>query len=231
MVAGDTGELTVPYLIWCLRADDDVIIVDTGFTPAEGIAHGVRPSIGPEAALARLDLDSREVACVVVTHAHWDHFSALEHFPRAMFTLQRADFDFFSGPHSKYPTLMAPACDMERVWELRRGGRLKLIDGDHDFAPGVRLVKIGGHSPGSQAVVVESANRGRVVICADTIDTYRNLELDEPTPRVTSRIETVVGYARLRGLVAGDTSRLFPGHDTRLFSNGWEVGEDVFAMG
>ena len=45
--------------------------------------------------------------------------------------------------------------------------RYRLVDGDVDLLPGVRLVECGGHVPGHQAVVVTLPKTGAILLAGD----------------------------------------------------------------
>jgi hypothetical protein len=49
--------------------------------------------------------------------------------------------------------------------QSRASGRLMLVDGNLDLAPGLRILDAGGHTPGSQAVQIESG--GSLLITGD----------------------------------------------------------------
>jgi glyoxylase-like metal-dependent hydrolase (beta-lactamase superfamily II) len=55
------------------------------------------------------------------------------------------------------------------------GDRFDVIDGDATLEPGLRAIKLGGHTPGQMATVVETA-AGRVCLASHAAYNYRNLE-------------------------------------------------------
>lgn len=230
LIAGDQGEATIPYFMWCLRGDDEVLVVDTGLSESEGAKRGLKSLEEPAAALAKIGIDARDITRVITTHLHGDHFSAWDSYPNARFTLQADDLAFFSGPAAKYHSLVRPAPDLSQVMKLNYAGRLEVIDGDQEFTGGVRLIQVGGHTPGSQVITVDSAERGRVVICGDAIDLYRSIDLMEPSPGSTSRTDSVIAFDKIAALVDNDRDRLFPGHEILLPDKGDEVAPSVFRM-
>jgi glyoxylase-like metal-dependent hydrolase (beta-lactamase superfamily II) len=230
LIAGDQGETTIPYYMWCLRGDAEAIVVDTGLSKTEGNKRGLDTLEAPEDALRKIGVDSRDVTRVVTTHLHGDHFSAWDAYPNAQFTLQADDLSFFCGPAAKYYSLVRPAPDLSEVMKLNYAGRLDVISGDRHFTDGVELVQVGGHTPGSQVITVDSAERGRVVICGDAVDLYRSLDLMEPSPGSTSRTDNVMAFDKITALVDGDRDRLFPGHEILLADKGEEQAPSVFRM-
>ena len=54
--------------------------------------------------------------------------------------------------------------------------RVDFVHGDAEICPGIRVHRLGGHTPGLQAVTVESGN-GRVVLCCDAASLSRSIEM------------------------------------------------------
>jgi glyoxylase-like metal-dependent hydrolase (beta-lactamase superfamily II) len=65
--------------------------------------------------------------------------------------------------------------------------RLELVDRDVRITDGVTVHLLGGHSPGTQVVLLDTAD-GRVCIPGDLVPFYQNIELNWPmVPSLTSR--------------------------------------------
>ena len=84
--------------------------------------------------------------------------------------------------------------------------------------PGIRVVHLPGHTPGSQAVVVETSE-GPLVIAGDAVPLYENWEGDEILEHIPSGIYSKLedyyhSVKRLKSLEA----RILPGHDDKVFS-------------
>ena len=56
--------------------------------------------------------------------------------------------------------------------ERKRPAQLRLIEGDLDFLPGIRLLSVPSHTEGMQVPVI-STEKGRVAIASDLGDHYR----------------------------------------------------------
>jgi glyoxylase-like metal-dependent hydrolase (beta-lactamase superfamily II) len=85
---------------------------------------------------------------------------------------------------------------------------MRPLDGDHVIAPGLTAVDLGGHTPGSQGVLVETA-RGRCLIAGDAVPTYENLRDDVPTGWYVDLRRTHATMRRIRELQAV----VLPSHD------------------
>ncbi|GIT25161.1 MAG: hypothetical protein CM1200mP41_12050 [Gammaproteobacteria bacterium] len=95
------------YFVWAIRNSYRTIIVDTGFDQKE--ADGRREASGnvwtcdfrhsPAAALSLIDIDSRKVKDVVVTHLHYDHAGTYMTFQRPDFICKNWRCNMRLGPH------------------------------------------------------------------------------------------------------------------------------------
>jgi glyoxylase-like metal-dependent hydrolase (beta-lactamase superfamily II) len=94
------------------------------------------------------------------------------------------------------------------------GGRVVFHDGDDDFAPGITLHRVGGHSKGLQMVRVKT-RRGMVVLASDAAHYYANMERELPYPFVFNVGDTMEGYRRARALADSD-GHIIPGHDPEV---------------
>jgi hypothetical protein len=71
---------------------------------------------------------------------------------------------------------------VEMVRHVYRG-RVAFHAGEDELAPGITVHRIGGHTPGIQSVVVQTA-RGPVVLASDASHFYDNVERHAPYPIV-----------------------------------------------
>ncbi|MBU2537848.1 MAG: MBL fold metallo-hydrolase [Proteobacteria bacterium] len=112
--------------------------------------------------LARLGLSRESISHVILTHCDFDHAagvtmynetSGLElTFPAAMHHIQRREWEDVLAPNRRSAESYWP----ENFVGLTEGKNLRLIDGDSEVVPGLRLVHTGGHTRGHQAVWLES---------------------------------------------------------------------------
>ena len=73
-------------------------------------------------------------------------------FPAAMHYLQRREWEDVLAPNRRSASAYWP----ENFAGLAEGKNLRLIDGEEEILPGVRLERTGGHTRGHQAVWLES---------------------------------------------------------------------------
>jgi glyoxylase-like metal-dependent hydrolase (beta-lactamase superfamily II) len=204
-----------PAPVWLIEGSDKVVLVDTGvgdieevLTVFERYGDGLAVTRSPDqdlmARLADHGLTPADIDLIVLTHLHFDHIGMNEHFPNARFVVQRDEIlnglfpPKFGGYY--YPEF--------RHHLLSVLDRIELIDGDHQLVPGIRLLKIGGHTPGCQSVLVDTS-MGRVCLASDIMYNYRNLELDWPTGSFWDLAALMRGYRRIRS----EADIVVPGHD------------------
>ena len=159
------------------RVNGRVIVCETGIgnklseKRAQQVA--LREPEGMLHALKRLGIQPDEVDAVVTTHLHWDHAGGLtrrnEHgaleltFPNAKHFIQRSEWDFALRPDVR----SRPSYIVDDFTPLDDGHKaVEFLDGDGEVLPGVELRHVGGHTPGSQVLILRSGE----LACAVTGD-------------------------------------------------------------
>jgi N-acyl homoserine lactone hydrolase len=171
------------------------IVVDTGHT-------GRRRNL--EQALHQRGLTGADIDIVVCTHAHWDHIENVNAFERAEIVLHRRERRYLERPHRNdfatpnWAKLLLDAYQ-DRVREVEEGARL---------LPGVEVVDAPGHTAGTIALSVATAD-GTAVISGDSIQNStvaaqrRNALVFWSNELATSTIDKLVSIADV----------IYPGHD------------------
>jgi N-acyl homoserine lactone hydrolase len=202
------GSIDGAVLAWLLRSGDDVVLVDTGFgsMEKEDLKGDFKrsPEQTIEAQLRRFDLAPEEIRLVINTHLHLDHCAGNCFVPDARFVVQKDELEYARDP---LPAHM-PAYDIDLS-----SMNLDVIDGDAEITDGIRVIVTPGHSPGSQAVLVDTEG-GLFVLAGDTIAHYVNMDVPKgasfwPSPLYVDLREYYQSLDRLRDL--GGT--ILPGHD------------------
>ena len=215
---GEADEpLRMDYYFWILRGGGETMLVDAGYSLEAGTRRGRTSLREPVDALRELGVEPASVSRVVLTHLHYDHTGTLEAFPGAERVVQRRDLEFWSGPTAsrfQFAAIVEPD-EIARVAAAEREGRLRVLDGDGEIAPGIRAIDVGGHSPGQQVTVVAGAD-GPVVLASDAIHYYEELELDRPFEVFVDLDEMYRGYDTLRELASEPGAKLVAGHDPEV---------------
>jgi glyoxylase-like metal-dependent hydrolase (beta-lactamase superfamily II) len=229
------GETTTSaYFLWVVRGEAGPVLLDTGFTHRLGATKGVPVDRmrTREELLTAAGVAGAEVRTVVLPHLHWDHFDLEGAYPRATFWVQRREVEFWTqyGSREVWHRRFLSDCFDQDLETLRREGRLQVVDGTVEPVPGVRLEWVGGHSPGMQIVVMESAT-GPFVIANDALTTYRNLrDWVPPAIHLNSVAECLAAMERIRTLSGGDEHRLCPGHDAEVCTRFPQIAPGVYRL-
>jgi len=195
-------------LAWLLLSGDEKILVDTGFgamdTPDLKNNFSRTSEQSLESQLARFNVVPEEIRLVVNTHLHVDHCSGNCFLPNARFLAQKTELEYARDPLP----IQRPAYDVDLSHM-----DLELLEGDTEIAEGVKTILTPGHSPGSQAVLIDTS-KGLYVIAGDTITHYLSMDVPENTSFWPGSLyvdlkEYYESLDRLKDL--GGT--ILPGHD------------------
>lgn len=213
VVAGGTMA-PIDFYLWCLKGKDSAVLVDTGMTGGHAREFCTAKCYGGEEyvedRLKKIGVTPADIKTVIITHLHGDHFGAYKLYPNATFYIQKRDIEFFTGPGVKFLQVAQFAANIPELMTLAYAKRVCYLDGDADIAPGIRAVLIGGHTPGSQAVVVETS-KGNAVICGDAIDLYQTMDY-KVCGMTTDLLQSLFGVEKLQAL-ASAPELIVPAHD------------------
>ena len=147
------ADLDIAYYFWIIRDGSRVTLVDTGFAPEVGDRRRRALTATPVQALAALGIAPADVDVVVITHAHWDHIGNIGQFPHADLVLTEAEYAFWTSPMAARAHFAAHAetSELAELARAREQGRVTLFSGELTLAPGVELIEVGGHIPGSSS--------------------------------------------------------------------------------
>lgn len=201
--------------VWLIEGGPAPVLVDAGLANVEemnrGAAHVLAEPItqGPEertvAQLARCGVAVDDVGWVVVTHLHFDHVDQLELYRNAKLVVSRRGLASATASPG-WEGSWAPGKTLQGLTDLWRD-RVIAVD-DAELLPGIRTMWLGGHTPCSQAVIVETA-AGRAAIAGDTVALAAQLERDVPMGIADSYEQCLAAMARLRE----EVDIVLPGHD------------------
>ena len=117
---------------------------------------------------------------------------------------------------------------MTEVVRLGREKRIRYLEGDEEIFPGVRVLLLGGHTPGSQAVVVDT-RIGTVVLAVDLVDLYRNLEEEVASPMI-DLVQGLLSWDRIKK-TASTPELIIPGHDPLIMKKFPNPAEGIVEIG
>ena len=171
-VAVPNGSILMSTGCYLVQTDDGRnFLVDSGM-PAD--AFGSDPPIaepgGILGQLAELGVRPEEVEAVICTHFDIDHVGHHEMFIKAEHVVQRAQYEAAVSGAERFAGGRAH-------WDAP-GTRHRLVDGDVELIPGLRLVETSGHAPGHQSVLVTLPETGTVLLAGDAVSLERQFSLD-----------------------------------------------------
>src|SRR5688572_28592370 len=92
--------------------------------------------------------------------------------------------------------------------------RVRVVDGEADFAPGIMLHDMGVHTAGLMVMRV-ATKRGFVVLASDAMHYYRNWKERRPFPIVDEIGAYLDAYKKIEAL-ADSPDHIIPGHDPEV---------------
>jgi glyoxylase-like metal-dependent hydrolase (beta-lactamase superfamily II) len=159
------------------------ILVDTFIrepsTPNWGNAVETRQEWSFEAQLKKHDLKPQDIGIIIHTHLHFDHSGNDALFPNAKIYIQNRELEYAATLTDPRSLQLFDKRDIADLVDRFRE-RLVLVDGEQEIADGVKLVWVGGHTAGSQAIYVET-DEGTAIITGDACYVYDNIEKNIPT--------------------------------------------------
>jgi glyoxylase-like metal-dependent hydrolase (beta-lactamase superfamily II) len=207
------------FYLWYLETPNGPILVDHGFdseTMARLGFSDVTVEADPRMLLARVGVNASDVKKVILTHLHFDHFCGETFFPNATYFVQKKEIEFVTGPLMRHEFLrrFVDPKAVESIVRMHFEGKVVILEGDSEIGPGIEVIHVGGHSPGSQAIAIDINNQV-YVICGDVIPRYRNLEKKIPCGIHTDVVEALCAIEKIeRKATSKDT--ILPGHTDSL---------------
>jgi N-acyl homoserine lactone hydrolase len=141
--------LTLGVYTWYIDGAEKHVLVDTGAS-GEFIQSTGFPGItvqSQEKGLKKFGLTPQDIDIVILTHLHGDHAADIDKFTNASVYVQKDELAYAKKPHpTQVSWFVVPSEDK----------RLKVIDGDEEILPGIRVIKTPGHTPGGQSVLIDT---------------------------------------------------------------------------
>lgn len=166
-----------PIHCWLVQGDGKNILVDSGMAEIDVVTQrlkidgtrGGHKALQEE--LSKEGLTPQDIDFVILTHMHFDHADNLDLFPNACVVVQRAEYLAAMDPVPSQRVFYWRST-LANLMDRKRPAQLRLVDGDVDFLPGVKLLSVPSHTEGMQVVIVNT-DKGRAAIVSDLGDHYR----------------------------------------------------------
>lgn len=145
-------EIWVANTLWYIKAADKNVLVDTGISEADmqkylyGRAYEhVKTFLE---ALESVNITPDDVDIVIQTHLHFDHCGHTALCKNAKVIVQEAELNFAYSPHA----LFSGSYNLGYLKDLH----FHTINGDCQILPDIGVLLVSGHSPGTQAIAVDT---------------------------------------------------------------------------
>lgn len=148
--------------------------------------------------LKRVGLTPADIDTVVLSHAHWDTASNADLFPNAAIVVHECELAYADRPAAN------DWATPPYIGRALRKLRLKSVGGECDIAPGVRVVELPGHTPGSIGLLL-----GRELLAGDAVACARDAVRGHAALWFADGAQADASLAR--ALSAADI--VHPGHD------------------
>ncbi|MFB0515476.1 MAG: MBL fold metallo-hydrolase [Candidatus Neomarinimicrobiota bacterium] len=179
-----------------------------------------QPEQALDVALKAAGFSREEVTDVILTHLHFDHAGGatidvggviVPTFPDATYYTQRSQWELANHPSPKDRASFIT----DDFVPLERHGRLEILDGGGEIAPGVEILVGNGHTDGHQMVKVSGGGE-TAVFMGDTIPTATHLRLPFIMGYDLRPLETLAEKKRLLAQAAQEDWWLFFDHDPKV---------------
>jgi glyoxylase-like metal-dependent hydrolase (beta-lactamase superfamily II) len=161
----DRGRLHCRLNLLLIEAGGKRILVETGtgvqMTNKDRDIKGVEGG-DPVEAMRAVGEDPDSIDFVVVTHLHYDHAGGMigadgrPAFANARYVVQRDEAEAAHGDELRLQGVM----EVGQLDAIRAAGQLAEVNGEVELVEGVRVMRTGGHTRGSQAVLIGKERAG-----------------------------------------------------------------------
>ncbi len=162
--------------------------------------------------LSLCGVSPEEIDCVIMSHLHHDHAGRINLFKNAKIVVQRREMERARAETQINPmgTYLKADIDIDANW--------KLIDGDLNLLPGVKLLSAPGHAEGLQCLQLELDNLGTALLTSDACYTSINWGPPMRPPGVLDDSRSYFSsLRRLHAIAEKTNATVFFGHDMAQF--------------
>ena len=203
-------ERNTPFVCYLVQLNDGRnVLIDTGLpdlpAPPPGVA---MPQAGKNVVeqLASIGIQPSDVQFVITTHFDGDHAGRLDAFKGSEFIVQRAHFEN-AKINPRFERTKNQWGNPDLHW--------RMLDGDTELFPGLRVIETSGHAKGHQSVVVTLPKTGVVMLTIDAVPTQETLTLDRQMRPVDDNLEEMIASTgKIMDLIENEKAALVIfGHD------------------
>ena len=186
LIRGGSPEKRIPIgcYSWLLRNTEsgELLLVDTGPADMDVLNSTVTAGgawqkiVSLREFLAQKGISADDISSVILTHCHYDHSSNAGLFRNAELVMNSRETAFLnSKDNHQYGVLGG----LRELTEAKRSAGKLLEAGEDCMYKGLRLIRAGGHTPGSTMVQAETPH-GRVLLTGDAIFLQESVRTAQP---------------------------------------------------
>lgn len=208
-------------LMWLIEGAGKKILVDAGVSDSDWATqyhHPLErtPDEDPINAIENLGLKATDIDIIINTHLHWDHCFNNPLFPNARILVQEDELRYAIAPlpcHGLY--YESQVIGMTPSW-LKVLDRIETVKGEPEIEEGIRLVRLPGHTPGFQGVLVDLEG-GPCLIAGDSVPLFENWEGNARAAHIPPGIHVDLkdcydSFTKMEAMA----HMVLPGHDLRI---------------
>ncbi len=182
-----SAERNTPFVCYLVQLNDGRnVLIDTGLPdmvqPPPGV---VLPKLGQNVVeqLASIGITPSDIQFVIATHFDGDHAGRLDAFKNSEFLVQRDHYE-----HA--PT--NPRFERTKNQWGNPDLRFRMIDGDTELFPGLKVIQTNGHAKGHQSVMVTLPKTGVVILAIDAVPNQEAYTLDRKLRPVDDNLDEMI---------------------------------------
>ena len=202
----------LPIWAFLLKSEEKTILIDTGLDENELIIPagfteetGLTPVTLVDG-LAHLEIKPEDIDIVINTHLHDEHCGNNALFLHAQFYAHRDEVSFCKNPHP-----LDHRYDEYFIEDIT----FSELDKDTDILPGLRVLHMPGHTPGTLSVCVET--KEEPVIITGFCCNNRNFPVHGPAVCPGVHVDAIAAYESIQKIKAMGF-KIMPMHEVSLES-------------
>ncbi len=201
-------------------------LIETGngdkFPARERDIYGIDHDQSIERNLRAIGVEPESIDYVVMTHLHFDHSGGTTKrtaagsvepvFKRARHVIQRGEYEDATHPHERNRASYLA----ENFAPLAEAQLLELVDGEHQLAPGVRVIPTPGHTAHHQSVLIDDGHGHKALFLGDVVPTSIHVKLPFIMAYDLDVVGTLESKRRILGQAIDERWLVVFGHDKDL---------------
>ena len=189
MQVGYIAEWNMPFVCYLVQLNDGRnVLIDTGLPDDVQPPPGV--TLPPLAQtqnvveqLVSIGIQPGDIQFLITTHFDGDHAGRLTAFKDAEFIVQRKHYEH-APTNPRFERTQGQWGNPEL--------HFRMLDGDTELFPGLRVIETNGHAKGHQSVIVTLPNTGVVILAIDAVPNQEALTLDRKLRPVDDNLEEMI---------------------------------------